>query len=197
MGGSQKTDNARRKHQQRKHDREKHLDRLYAEQNSLCHWCKSQCVLLRYIQPEQIVCQRNACVVWEDGEFTFEAHVATIDHVDPIRDSGRDGSRADNLVMACSSCNGRRTQTPSPKPDVIRRVCPDCLGEKPARFSRCKACQVKQRIDWLLANGWEKVDTNNGQCKFRDPQTGELHIMRIACETLAARKDASRANWRY
>jgi 5-methylcytosine-specific restriction endonuclease McrA len=169
-----------------KRAREKHLDRLYVEQNSLCWWCKSACVLLRYVPPDAVVCHVHGSVQWRDGDFVLEGRIGTVDHVLPVRDGG--DNDAENLVMACMECNGRRTNTPSPKPDGIRKICPDCNGPKPAKFRRCGLCSVRKQRAWLASHGWKEVASNDiAHSKFRDPATGVDHILSRACRELGRR----------
>lgn len=117
-----------RKKRMRQAARDAWLDTLYAQQNSLCCWCKSQTVLIRYIPKQSIVEIGNGFVAWKDGDFTFRARIATTDHLHPLCEGGTNDPQ--NLAMACADCNKDRTRKQSSTPDEIRHVCPVCKGQK-------------------------------------------------------------------
>jgi len=157
-----------------------HLARLYAEQNSLCHWCHSATVMLRYIRKESIVRINNGGVVWRIGEETFFARIATVDHLVKVSDGG--GNEPENVVMACATCNKDRTKTRSPVPDSIRKVC-SCGAPKHKRSRFCRACRIARSMEWLAGLGWQAVPGHTDSEKhfqFVDPDTGRQHILRCA-----------------
>jgi hypothetical protein len=175
------------KRNRRRHAR-RHLSFLYAKQNSLCHWCKSQTVIAAHIPPANIIKLDN-CVVWTDGDYTYSARIATTDHVQPMHDDGSD--RIDNLVMACGQCNSHRTPPVAARNatrEVIRAVCVHCHSDKPRRYKHCLVCQQQLQMEWLASHGWTTtIDPTNGYEKWRDPKTGDLHISRWACKIQSER----------
>lgn len=167
----------------------KHLDRLYAEQASLCWWCRRPTAIIRHIPPEAIVKQTADDIYWRIAdEFVFEARIATLDHVVPVRD-GADPYDAENMVMACAPCNRDRTETKSPR-GMARKVCPDCLGPKRDHQRTCQKCRVARAKRFLASEGWLEVPghADSNQCKFRDPEDGTDHILRHACRIAGGRK---------
>lgn len=158
----------------RRRARKKHLDRLYAEQNSLCHWCKSQTVLLKYIDEDKIIEARSEFIIWREGEYVLRARYATIDHVTPISEGGTNDP--DNLVMSCSGCNRDRTTQ-----EKIESLCDNCLGPKGKRRRLCVTCSIEKSRQWLTHNGWTEYPTSDDQTKFIDPVTKEHHCLKPAC----------------
>ena len=183
------TPERRRNKKIRKKAREKHLDRLYAEQNSLCYWCKAACALVRFVPVDTIVTINNGHIYWRDGDIQFKARIATTDHVKRIADGGTND--VDNLVMACQDCNHNRDRNPK-KYDPVKRVCFDCGEEKATpRFNRCKRCFVKITSDWLVKNGWTLVpETAERHCRFIDPVDGIIHTLRRAVMAHKKRMEA-------
>lgn len=165
----------------------KNLDRLYAQQNSLCHWCKSQTAIVANIPEEQVLSVKNGFVAWKDAGLAFTAKIATTDHLKPVSEGG--GNDPDNLVMACGDCNKDRTATRNLTPVAIRQVCPECGGEKPIKRRRCKACYVKRAKAWLAGLGWVEVPGVNGESSFRNPASGEVHVLTMACKIAGNDKD--------
>jgi hypothetical protein len=182
------TPEARNRWRIHKKARERWLEHLYARQNSMCYWCRSQTVLLRYISEEQELSCKNGFVTWRDGENVFAARIASVDHIRPVSDGGTNDPA--NLVMACVDCNQNRTRTLSPIPDEIRRLCPICAGPKDARRSMCLTCHRKTVIDWLEANGWVIFTSAGGHERYVDPLNGDVHkFMKIAAKVQDRRKN--------
>lgn len=167
------TPEARRKFRIRNNARNQWLERLYARQNSMCYWCRSQTVLLRYIAVEQEIANKNGFVIWRDGENIFSARIASVDHIQALRDGGTNDQM--NLVMACVDCNGKRTRTRSPVPDKIRKLCPICAGPKEEQRRMCLPCHRKTVVGWLESNGWVIFQNADGYDRFVDPLNGDVH----------------------
>lgn len=164
-----------------KRDSATFLPTLYARQHSLCFWCKSACVILRFIPQTSIVKQTHTHVTWQHGELTLTAKIASLEHIIPKRE-GPHAHETHNFVMACTECNNARTRTESPIPEPIRRVCPDCLGEKDIKRRKCRECFVRGQENWLIQNGWTQVPSYDpGYFMWVDPLTGEKHICKMAC----------------
>ena len=180
---TRRTERSRDKHNFRRSARRRYMDVLYAKQNSLCWWCKSACVIVSYIQEENRIGESQGFLTWRDGEFTFIAKVATVDHIQPIRDDGT--NLEENLVMACGNCNKDRT-----KQTQIRTVCSECLGPlDKRRTGKCGRCRIASSIRWLKEHGWIEVPSDDDPThnKFQDSVTGTVHILRHACEILNGR----------
>ena len=177
------------KDRQRNRARRYWFEYLYAAHNSLCHWCKSATVMIRYFPESNVVRVGNGLVVWREDGLMFEARFATIDHVVSLAEGG--GNGPPNLVLACSLCNNKRNndgQEPT-NPLRIMCVCPDCLSHKPKKAKRCKACYVARAREWLTGQGWLEAATyDEGHSKFIDPQTGEHHVLTRACRVEGMRK---------
>lgn len=189
-----RTDNSRVKHAIRQRARRKYLDVLYARQNSLCYWCDSACVIVANIPEQDRVSVSNGFVTWRIGDKTLRARMATVDHLDPIRNGNSNVNSEDNLVMACIDCNKDRT-----KVTKIEHVCNRCGGAlKSHQRGHCGACRIARTISWLKTNGWEEIPNADGDpthTKFRDPQTGADHILRHACEILKGRPHRGDDTW--
>lgn len=172
----------------RRQARRKYFVRLYAAQNGLCHWCKSYCAILSNIPQEQVVSIKNWRVTWRDGDDCLVGRIASVDHVQEIRNGGKNEG---NIVMACTLCNCRRSAMRSPT-EALDKVCRDCQGPKQPKQTRCHACRLKHDAEWLKRIGWEEVPKTGGHVKYQDPLNGELHIIRFACAIAGKRQNAER-----
>lgn len=180
---TRRTEHSRITHNIRRKARRHFIDALYAKQNSLCWWCKSACVIVANIPEDDRISESQGFMTWQDGEQRFSAKVATVDHLQPIREDG--GNDEGNLVMACGNCNKDRT-----KQTQIRMVCSQCSGPlDKKRTGKCTQCRIDSSKKWLKDHGWNEVRSGDEptHTKFIDPQTGESHILRYACEMLNKR----------
>jgi len=77
----------------------------------LCFWCKKPIVMLRTIEPHEIVKRLPKSIYWRDvdGELLF-AMIATIDHLDGLVD--KSSNHPEKLVASCLGCNNFREVGP-------------------------------------------------------------------------------------
>ncbi len=170
---------------QRSRQSRRHLPDLYARQHGLCRWCLAATAIVRFVPEEDIVRETVDDITFRIGTEVVSARVATLDHVDPVRNGSPDAHDPGNFVMECAECNRNRTRTVSLKPGKVRRLCPNCLGPKDAAKRQCGRCKAAKTIGWLLAHGWvETPGHHEGRTMFADPKTGEAHILRHACKIL-------------
>lgn len=176
------TNHANRKKKTRQRARNDHLDRLFVEQNSLCHWCHRPTALTRYVPKNALVGTIKSEVRWRiHADLVVCVPVATVDHVIPLSEGGTNDPG--NLVLACANCNKDRTSTPDP----ASRACAECGGDNPNRKSHCTPCYVRKTREWLVGLGWGEVPTHDGHSKFVDPVSGALHKLTAACKIQTGR----------
>lgn len=86
--------------------------RVFGVKGHLCYWCGRKLVNFSDIQDSKRIKLKKHKVVWRGDHKIKEGWLATVDHVRPRSQGGKD--KLDNLVPSCHQCNNIRSRFSDP-----------------------------------------------------------------------------------